>query len=231
MAVFLVNVGNTHTQVSNDNFTSVETMKSADFISYAQDTFKADDKLYIASVVKEINSLVTQLDCESHFLSWQDLEVNFKKVTPDTIGADRLANIAVAKEMRGNVLVLDCGTCITAEFVSENGTFDGGFIMPGRNLSRKALNSFTSQLPEVPLSDHYILLGKNTDEAIQSGIDTMSGLALQKYTEELAKMYTDLKVVLTGGDADFYKKFISCKYQEEDLMTLKGLRTVFINNS
>jgi type III pantothenate kinase len=101
--------------------------------------------------------------------------------------------------------------------------------MPGRNLSRKALNSFTSQLPEVPLSDHYILLGKNTQEAIQSGIDTMSGLALQKYTEELVKMYSDLKVVFTGGDAEFYKKFISCKYEEVELMTLKGLRTVFIN--
>ena len=231
MSVFLVNIGNTHTQVCCEDLSELQTLKSADFVKYAQQSFRKEDNLYIASVVKELREPLEQLELDVEFLHHSHLNINFSKVSPETIGADRLANIAAVANLKQNILVLDCGTCVTAEFISQSGSFDGGFIMPGRSLSRKALNSFTSQLPEVPLSNNYILLGTSTEEAIQSGIDSMSGLAVQKYTEELSKIYEEMSVVLTGGDAPFYSKFISSKFNTEELLTLKGLQAVFCNKS
>ena len=231
MSVFLVNIGNTHTQVCREDLSELQTLKSVDFVEYAQQSFREEDTLYIACVVKKLREPLEQLDLNVEFLNYSHLNINFSRVSPETIGADRLANIAAVVKLKQNILILDCGTCVTAEFISQCGSFDGGFIMPGRSLSRKALNSFTSQLPEVPLSDHYILLGKNTEEAIQSGVDSMSGLAIQKYTEELSKTYEEISVVLTGGDAPFYSKFISSKFNTEELLTLKGLQAVFCNKS
>jgi type III pantothenate kinase len=227
MADYFINIGNTHTQICNSELTNVETYKTASVSDYICKHFKPSDTLYCASVVSTVTSALKKLPIPTHFLTWKDLDINFDKVEPTTLGADRLANISGVSDLRGNRVVIDCGTCVTAEFLTEDNTFIGGFIMPGRTLGRKALTAYTSQLPEVPLIDHYSLFGQNTETAIQTGVDTLSGLAVEKYCAELMKIYDDLKVIFTGGDATFFTKFISCEMTIDPLLTLKGLRAAF----
>lgn len=229
MASYLVNIGNTHTQICFDDLSGLKNIPSQDFLQFASKEFKQKDKIFVATVVNDFLEELPKIKGEYQFLSYSHLDINFSKVKADTIGADRLANIAAVSKNKENVLILDCGTCITGELLTSECVFKGGFIMPGRNLSRKALNSFTSQLPIVPLSNKSKVLGKDTEGAIQVGVDTMSGFALQKYVEELNKSYSNLKVVLTGGDADYFSEFISSNFNLQPLLTLKGLRSIFID--
>ena len=229
MATYLVNIGNTNTQICFDDLGGLKNIPSQEFLQFASKEFNQGNKIFVATVVKDFLEELPKIKGEYQFLSYSHLDVDFSKVRADNIGADRLANIAAVSNQNKNVLILDCGTCITGELITSGRVFEGGFIMLGRKLSRKALNSFTSQLPIVPLSEDSDLLGKNTESAIQVGIDTMSGFALQKYVEELRSQYFDLDVVLTGGDADYFSEFISSNFNLEPLLTLKGLRSVFID--
>ena len=103
-----------------------------------------------------------------------------------------------------NVLVVDCGTAITIDFVSAIGRFEGGNISLGLNTRFKALSSFTSKLPLVDIADGYPLIGKNTTDAIRAGVLNSTIFELDTYIELFSGLYPDLKVIFTGGDAFFF---------------------------
>ena len=231
MADLLINIGNTNSQVSSVDLSSLITVPTSELYSYLSEEVSASSKLYIASVHKETSSQLSNLNCSLEFLTHENLSVDFSKVDPSTIGADRLANIAAVSSLKKHSLILDCGTCVTAEFVSQPSVFEGGFIMPGRSLSRQALNTFTSQLPITELSTKSKLLGTTTEESIQVGVDTMGALAVQSYIEKMKQRYSGLNIILTGGDAAFYAENLDFEVSIDQELTLKGLRSVFIDKS
>ena len=126
--------------------------------------------------------------------------------TPNTLGLDRLAAAVGANNIfpHTNVLVVDCGTAITVDFVSAIGRFEGGNISLGLNTRFKALSSFTSKLPLVDIADGYPLIGKNTTDAIRAGVLNSTIFELDTYIELFSGLYPDLKVIFTGGDAFFF---------------------------
>jgi len=126
--------------------------------------------------------------------------------TPNTLGLDRLAAAVGANNIfpHTNVLVVDCGTAITIDFVSAIGRFEGGNISLGLNTRFKALSSFTSKLPLVDIADGYPLIGKNTTDAIRAGVLNSTIFELDTYIELFSGLYPDLKVIFTGGDAFFF---------------------------
>ncbi len=69
--------------------------------------------------------------------------------TPETLGADRLAGIVGASKLfpAKNVLVIDMGTCIKYDFLSQKREYAGGSISPGLNMRLKALHDYTERLP------------------------------------------------------------------------------------
>jgi type III pantothenate kinase len=97
--------------------------------------------------------------------------------TPETLGIDRLAAAAGAWDAHGahespprSVIALDAGTAVTLEVVTHGGVYRGGVIAPGPALLRRALHDGTAQLPAVPLEWPNRLVGRSTQEALQSGI-------------------------------------------------------------
>ena len=100
------------------------------------------------------------------------LPLSLEYSTPETLGADRLANACGAAFLfpGSPLLVIDIGTCITADFVDAHSVFHGGCISPGPVLRSKAMHGYTAHLPEVELSADAPLLGKSTVESLRSGI-------------------------------------------------------------
>lgn len=225
MTKIYINIGNTHAVIATADLQILKRCLTADLLDELQ-SIKAD-AYYCACVVPKMKaSLIGHFPERAFFfLEYKDLKnIDFSLVDPSTIGADRLANITAAETLcpKAEVLVVDCGTCVTGEILV-NGEFTGGFIHPGRQLQRKALHDFTGALPEVSLSENLPHAeGHNTEQAILSGVDRISYLGVQSYIIQLRFKYKGLKVIFTGGDANFYSSAVETPVIIADL-TLRGL--------
>jgi type III pantothenate kinase len=124
---------------------------------------------------------------------------------PDRVGSDRLLDAYAAARLHGTpVIVVDLGTATTVDGVDANGAFVGGAILPGIELSMRALAHGTAQLPHVRVSQLPPAIGRNTREAIGSGVVLGQVGAVRELVERIAVELnpTDLAratVVVTGG--------------------------------
>lgn len=90
---------------------------------------------------------------------------------PKELGADRIANAAAAVKLyRLPVIVIDFGTATTFDIVDNHKNFVGGIIAPGLKIQANSLSSFTSKLPKVKIEAPKTAIGKNTINAMMSGI-------------------------------------------------------------
>jgi type III pantothenate kinase len=134
------------------------------------------------------------------------IEKNYE--TPQTLGADRLAAAVGASVIypNENTVIIDTGTCIKYDLLENGAIFQGGVIAPGLRMRFKAMNYFTKKLPLIENIDPWPqLVGKNTLEAMKSGV--LNGMVaeingiLEQYSAELTKF----KIILCGGDASLFE--------------------------
>ncbi|PIF05855.1 MAG: type III pantothenate kinase [Draconibacterium sp.] len=126
----------------------------------------------------------------------------------NTLGKDRIAAVVGAFDLYPgeNVLVIDAGTAITYDFINELGQYLGGNISPGIEMRLKALHTFTGKLPLVKQRDWNRLFGTSTEEAILGGV--LNGIVYEtdKTIDTFKEFYKNLKVIITGGNAQFFDK-------------------------
>jgi type III pantothenate kinase len=152
---------------------------------------------------------------------------------PREVGADRLVNAIAAYARFGrSCVVVDFGTAITYDAVSDQGEYLGGIITPGAEISLDALYERAAKLPKVEMLEPRALIGKSTVEAIRSGI--AFGFAGQvegivgRLRQELGE---DTPVIATGGLAGVVVPFARATIDEvDDLLTLTGLRLIWERN-
>lgn len=152
--------------------------------------------------------------------------------TPETIGHDRLANMAGACALQPgrNVLVIDFGTCTTYSLLLE-GTFAGGSISPGRAMRFKALHHFTGKLPFIePTPEQKNLLGTSTAGSIQSGVDHAIVLETEAMISAYRNQYNNLEVIITGGDYSFFENSLKSATFAEPQLTQIGLHEILRQN-
>lgn len=149
--------------------------------------------------------------------------------TPATLGKDRLAGVAGAHVLfpRKNCLVVDCGTCIKYDLLTENGSYRGGNIAPGAQMRIQAMHHFTARLPEVDMKMPADFTGFSTETALQNGALRGAVLEIQGFVRLFSEKYDALQVVLTGGDAAFFLPHLDLNniIHEPDL-TLFGLNHI-----
>ncbi|MDD2279990.1 MAG: type III pantothenate kinase [Bacteroidales bacterium] len=128
--------------------------------------------------------------------------------TPSTLGTDRLALAVAANTIypNCNVLVIDSGTAITYDIITEYGEYMGGAISPGIEMRFKALNTYTAKLPLLAIENNFPLIGTTTKESMLSGVLNGTINEVDGYIQEISKEYPLLKVVFTGGNANFFDK-------------------------
>jgi type III pantothenate kinase len=126
--------------------------------------------------------------------------------TPETLGKDRLAAVVGANYMYPgkNILVVDAGSAITFDFISEAGIYRGGNIAPGLSMRFRALHEYTRRLPLLEPGIDPPLLGTTTGEAIVAGVQNGILFETLVYIQELQKECKDLITLVTGGDAKFF---------------------------
>lgn len=145
--------------------------------------------------------------------------------TPATLGQDRIAAMAGAIKLypHTDLLVVDAGTCITADLLTKEGVFQGGAISPGLTMRYKSLNSFTGKLPLIEHHEPMELLGRSTEESIISGVSYGVLGELNYRIHNLLKIYPNISVLLTGGDADFLANHLKYRIFAEPLLVHHGL--------
>ncbi len=152
--------------------------------------------------------------------------------TPETLGLDRLANAVALQSIYpdSSALAIDCGTCIKYDFVDTKGNYFGGGISPGLTMRFQALNHFTAKLPICAPNTTVDLIGTNTPNSIQSGVQFGLEKEIEGVINLYKKQYSDLKVVLTGGDAKHFAKALKNTIFARPNLTLEGLNEVLIFN-
>lgn len=152
---------------------------------------------------------------------------------PEEIGADRIADAVACKAKYGYPsVVVDFGTATNIEVIDERGAFIGGIIAPGLQTSASTLFANGAQLSSVDLLSPVRTIGRNTKEALESGImfgeaDRVDGLLGRVFEELGCKAY----VVATGGLA-LQVAHLSSRIDVVDLdLTLEGLRLISEANS
>ena len=152
--------------------------------------------------------------------------------TPHTLGVDRLALVAGAMTLASldDLLAIDLGTCITYDFL-QGGRYQGGAISPGVNLRSKALHNFTHKLPLVETIQEGNLVGDSTIDSILSGLINGVAFEVEGFIVKYQEKYPNLKVFLSGGDAEFFESKINQSIFVEPNLALLGLNKILLENN
>ena len=147
---------------------------------------------------------------------------------PREIGADRLVNaVALRERFGGPAVCVDFGTATTFDVVSAEGEYVGGALMTGIEISLDALTERGARLPKVELASPKTVIGKNTIDAIRSGVVFCYAGAVDAI---LRRLYDELggraDVIATGGLSSLVVPFTEEIDEVDDLLTLTGLRLI-----
>lgn len=149
---------------------------------------------------------------------------------PGSIGADRLVNAVACVALHGKpAIVVDFGTAVTFDVISEAGNYLGGVIAPGLSAMTEYLHTRTALLPRIELSEPRRAVGKSTREAMLAGaVFGYRGLITEivRQVSEEAFPRAKPKIVATGGDAALIARNVPLFTAVDPLLTLHGLRLV-----
>lgn len=153
--------------------------------------------------------------------------------TPTTMGVDRMALVAASVKLypKSNVLIIDAGSCITYDFITDQNTYLGGAISPGIRLRYKSLHNFTANLPLLDTQVPEALIGDSTTSAIHSGVVNGISKEIDGIIDEYREKYSDLTVILTGGDANFLSKQLKNSIFANSNFLLEGLNFILEYNT
>lgn len=152
---------------------------------------------------------------------------NYK--TPETLGSDRLAGLMGAfelKEEQENTLVIDMGSCITYDLLTNDHHYFGGAISPGIQMRYKALQQQTKRLPLLEPEQKPNLIGTSTQESMHSGVVNGVKYEMQGVINAYKERFGFLTVIVTGGDAIYFAaESKNTIFADQDLI-LKGLNNI-----
>jgi len=148
---------------------------------------------------------------------------------PEKVGQDRLVNAVAAWHIyKKGAVIVDFGTAVTFDLVTDRGEYAGGIIVPGMEISLDNLSRRAALLPKISLRPPEQLLGRDTITSMRSGIFYGYGALCDGVVGKLKSKYgKNLNVIATGGHAKMISRFAeSIDIVDEDL-TLKGLEIIY----
>ncbi len=149
---------------------------------------------------------------------------------PSQIGADRIANACAAAHLYSTpAIVVDFGTATSFDIVNDKKEFIGGIITAGMKIQADALSSNTSKLPKLFIEAPEHVIGRNTIEAMLSGIVRGHAAMIDGLIYECEKELGQKAVIIaTGGYSSVIGNYLRRKfdYINPDL-TLIGAKLLF----
>ena len=252
--IIAVDIGNTETTVgigSKDNwdsyrFTTRDTNTPDELLALFNSTFQIKSEVkkdiegaIICSVVPQATNSFSEairkyLNLEPVIVGpgiKTGLKVNIDN--PKELGPDRIANsVAGYLITETDTVVIDLGTATTFDVVSKNKEYLGGSIAPGVKISLDALTLKTASLKSVELDTPNKVIGKNTYEAIQSGLIMGHASMIDSMVEKIIlEIDIEPKIILTGGLSKVVQPILNVNVEYIENLTLVGLEEIFkLNN-
>ncbi len=193
------------------------------------------DGSIVSSVVPELTPEYGQM--ASRYLDARHLSVvpgiktgiDIRMDNPRELGADRLVNAVAAFDRFGSACaVVDFGTAITFDAISERGEYLGGVIGPGVRISMEALTERAAKLPSIELAEPAGVIGKTTQASMQSGMIYGFAGAIDSIARRLVvELGEGTSFIATGGGAELIVPFCEMVDEVDDLLTLTGLRIIW----
>ena len=167
--------------------------------------------------------------------AYTDLGLKFPVDNPGFIGADLIINAFAAKEKyKKNCIICDLGTATTIQLVSADGFFHGTVIAPGLLISSRNLFEKASQLATIELKAPKYVLGKNTPDAVCSGIINGNAYMIDGFIQQIRLEHPELTPIYsiaTGGMATMIASVSSYIDCVDKNLTLEGLNLFCMRNN
>lgn len=234
----LIDISNSRTKIAGTNPDALTEQRAiiptADLSaeSLAETPWTQDpERVVLSSVVPEKNKILKGIYGDRLLIVSHEVELGIaiEYPQPETIGADRLANAAAVAALHGSpAVVVDFGTAVTFDIISNSGAYVGGVIAPGLEVMTDYMFQRTALLPKIDLLEPTEIIGKSTKSAMMAGaVHGYRGM-IKEILSEIYEEFGDKHphTIATGG----YAELISEKVDQIDTVdqefTLQGLRII-----
>jgi type III pantothenate kinase len=179
------------------------------------------------SVVKDLESLLTLWPVQPKWITTQASQCGVRNCysNPGQLGCDRWAALIAAWYiLRQGCLVINVGTAMTVDALTDTGEFVGGIIVPGLGLMKQTLASRIDALSFLA-SGSFQDFPNNTENALYSGvIHALAGSLERMYDRLLVYLNKQgIPAILSGGDAALLSAHIRVPHRVVNDLVLEGL--------
>lgn len=148
---------------------------------------------------------------------------------PAQLGSDRWAALIGTRRLlgAGPAMVVVCGTATTIDFLTEEGVFKGGVIMPGVGLMLRSLHEGTAALPDQ--GGEFFSYPTQTVDAIASGCQHAQAGAIERLFINEQRVMPDVTCVLSGGAAPAVAPRLATPFTLHENIVLEGLYAIALS--
>ena len=194
------------------------------------------EEIWVSSVGSEqaLNAIV-EWSIETHGLKPNVIQVSDSScgirnnyLTRDTLGVDRWVAAIGARVVipAGHVIIVDAGTAVTIDWLSDDNIYEGGVILPGLSLMHASLNSKTAGIKSIYTQADKII-GRTTEECVNSGVSYGLIGGVERVIEEMMlKIPEPATILLTGGSASILMAMSKLEMSLQENLVLLGVAKV-----
>lgn len=144
------------------------------------------------------------------------------------LGIDRWMAIIAAWHRyhthKERVCVVDCGTAMTIDGISESGQHLGGFIVPGYAMMQEILANSTSDINTIRMTAPSLNFSNSTEQGVNNGCYLAMIATIDRVVRSMKNDHDGrVRCIITGGNAELVIKQLGEEFEYEPNLVLQGL--------